>query len=88
MSICFKLDVEDCCRNKTVLPINIIEEPTNITTDSEDSDFEEKELDALENINISSIPLLPSIFYIDDILKSVISEHPLTDQQKKLNVPP
>ena len=75
MFICFKLDVhvEDCCRNKTVVPINIIEEPANITIDYEDSDFEEKELDALENINISSMPLLPSKCSTDDILKSVIS---------------
>ena len=65
--------------------MKITEEICANQNDSDDSEFEDNELEALENIDISSIPLLPSTFDTNEILKSLICHHPVTDQHRKCN---
>ena len=43
--------------------------------------LKDEELDALEKIDISAIPLIPINISTDHILKSVVLVHPETDQQ-------
>ena len=73
----------DCCRNRRIIVSDNSEEMNFI--DSDESEFEDNELDILESIDISSIPLLPSYISTNDIRKSVMYDSPFTPLQLKVN---
>ena len=71
----------ECCRN-FIFTYNM-EHSTCV--DSDDTELDHIEFEELEKIDISDIPLLPSAICINEILKTVIRDPPLTAQQININ---
>ncbi|MEW8544677.1 MAG: hypothetical protein AB2693_14215, partial [Candidatus Thiodiazotropha sp.] len=79
----FCVESSDCC-GEIVLE-QFKEHDNKKTYDTDDSDFDDDELDLLEKIDVSSIPLLPSYFAPETILHALIIENPVSDSQKHIN---
>ena len=71
-----------CCKNQVVEDNEMCEDLEYIDSDS---DWENLELDKLEKIDISKIPLLPPNINIDRIINSIITESPVTPKQVRIN---